>query len=98
MTGVRSISNSSTPPRACARSKQVLEATRTRLKPLDEQEIFIRKSLDERRAVIVEILAVLQRVGHQPPPALLVQPEDALQAVRTAITLGAMLPDMRATG
>ena len=45
--------------------------------------------------MIVEILAVLQRVGHQPPPALLVQPEDALQAVRTAITLGAMLPDMR---
>jgi septal ring factor EnvC (AmiA/AmiB activator) len=71
------------------------EAIRTRLKPLDEQEVFIRKSLDERRAVIVEILAVLQRVGHQPPPALLVQPEDALQAVRTAITLGAMLPDMR---
>ena len=72
-----------------------IEATRTRLKPLDEQQVFIRKSLDERRAVIVEILAVLQRVGHQPPPALLVQPEDALQAVRTAITLGAMLPDMR---
>ena len=73
-----------------------IDATRTRLKPLDEQEVFIRKSLDERRAVIVEILAVLQRVGHQPPPALLVQPEDALQAVRTAITLSAMLPDMRA--
>jgi septal ring factor EnvC (AmiA/AmiB activator) len=72
-----------------------IEATRTRLRPLDEQEAFIRKSLDERRAAIVEILAVLQRVGHQPPPALLVAPEDALQAVRIAITLGAMLPDMR---
>jgi septal ring factor EnvC (AmiA/AmiB activator) len=72
-----------------------IEATRARLKPLDDREVFFRKSLDERRAVIVEILAVLQRVGHQPPPALLVAPEDALQAVRTAITLGAMLPDMR---
>ena len=72
-----------------------IEATRGRLKPLDEQEGSIRKSLDERRAAIVEILAALQRVGHQPPPALLVQPEDALQAVRTAITLGAVLPDMR---
>ena len=68
------------------------------LKPLDEQEVFIRKSLDERRTAIVEILAALQRVGHQPPPALLVQPEDALQAVRTAITLGAVLPDMRGAG
>ena len=45
--------------------------------------------------MIVEILAVLQRIGHQPPPAPLVQPEDALQAVRTAIMLSAMLPDMR---
>jgi septal ring factor EnvC (AmiA/AmiB activator) len=73
-----------------------IEAARARLKPLDEQEASIRKSLDERRVAIVEILAALQRVGHQPPPALLVQPEDALKAVRTAITLGAVLPDMRA--
>jgi septal ring factor EnvC (AmiA/AmiB activator) len=73
-----------------------IEATRARLKPLDEQEVSIRKSLDERRTAIVEILAALQRVGHQPPPALLVEPEDALKTVRTAITLGAVLPDMRA--
>ena len=46
--------------------------------------------------MIVEILAALQRIGRQPPPALLVRPEDALQAVRTAITLGAVLPEMRA--
>jgi septal ring factor EnvC (AmiA/AmiB activator) len=38
----------------------------------------------------------LQRIGRQPPPALLVSPEDALRAVRTAITLGAVLPEMRA--
>ena len=73
-----------------------VEAARGRLKPLDDQEASIRKSLDERRVAIVEILAVLQRVGRQPPPALMVQPEDALQAVRAAITLGSLLPDMRA--
>jgi murein hydrolase activator len=72
-----------------------IEATRGRLKPLDAQEAALRKSLDARRSAIVEILAALQRAGHQPPPALLVQPEDALTAVRTAITLGAILPDMR---
>jgi septal ring factor EnvC (AmiA/AmiB activator) len=72
-----------------------IEATRGRLKPLDAQEAALRKSLDERRSAIVEILAALQRAGHQPPPALLVQPEDALKAVRTAITLGTILPDMR---
>jgi septal ring factor EnvC (AmiA/AmiB activator) len=73
-----------------------IEATRARLGPLDEQENLLRKSLSERRDVIVEILAALQRIGRQPPPALIVRPEDALQAVRTAIALGAVLPEMRA--
>jgi len=73
-----------------------VEATRARLAPLDEKQHLFQKSLDDRRAAIVEILATLQRVGHQPPPALLIQPEDALQAVRTAIMLGAVLPEMRA--
>jgi septal ring factor EnvC (AmiA/AmiB activator) len=73
-----------------------VDATQARLQPLDEQERLFQKSLDERRGVIVEILAALQRIGRQPPPALMVRPEDALQAVRTAITLGAVLPEMRA--
>jgi septal ring factor EnvC (AmiA/AmiB activator) len=55
----------------------------------------IRKSLDGRRAVIGEVLAALQRMGRQPPPALIASPEDALQSVRTAIVLGAVLPEMR---
>jgi len=73
-----------------------IEATEARLKPLDEQERLFQKSLDERRTAIIEILAALQRVGRQPPPALMVRPEDALQAVRTAIALGAVVPEMRA--
>jgi len=72
-----------------------IEATQARLKPLDEREHIFKTSLDERRAVIVEILAALQRIGRQPPPALMVRPEDALQAVRTAIMLGAVVPEMR---
>ena len=48
-----------------------------------------------RRAVIAEVLAALQRLGRRPPPALLVSPEDALQSVRAAILLGAVLPDMK---
>jgi murein hydrolase activator len=70
-------------------------ATETRLKPLDEKEQTIRKSLDARRSVIGEVLAALQRIGHRPPPALIAKPEDALQAVRTAMLLGAVLPEMR---
>ena len=70
-------------------------ATEARLKPLDNNERSIRKSLDGRRAVIGEVLAALQRIGHRPPPALIASPEDALQSVRTAMLLGAVLPEMR---
>jgi septal ring factor EnvC (AmiA/AmiB activator) len=75
--------------------EQRIVATEARLKPLDDSERAIRKSLDGRRAVIAEVLAALQRMGRHPPPAVMVQPEDALQSVRTAIMLGAVLPEMR---
>jgi septal ring factor EnvC (AmiA/AmiB activator) len=72
-----------------------IAATQARLAPLDGKESGIRKSLDGRRAIIAEVLAALQRMGRRPPPALLVRPEDALQSVRSAILLGAVLPEMR---
>src|SRR5262249_8343544 len=71
-----------------------INTTQTRLDTLNQQEALLRKSLERRQAVIVEIIAALQRVGRQ-PPALLVSPEDALRAVRAAITLGAVVPEMR---
>jgi murein hydrolase activator len=72
-----------------------IAATQERLKPLDDNERSIRKSLDGRRAVIGEVLAALQRIGRRPPPALITSPEDALQSVRAAMVLGAVLPEMR---
>jgi septal ring factor EnvC (AmiA/AmiB activator) len=69
--------------------------TEGKVAALDENANGIRKTLQARRAVIAELLAALQRLGHRPPPALLVRPEDALKAVRTAIMLGAVLPEMR---
>lgn len=73
-----------------------IEATQQRLEPLDAKELTIRRSIEGRRAVIGEVLAALQRIGRRPPPALIASPEDALVAVRTAMVLGAVLPDMRA--
>jgi len=67
----------------------------TRLRPLDESERALRRSLEERRTTIAEVLAALQRIGRLPPPAILVSPEDALRSVRTAILLGAVLPEFR---
>jgi septal ring factor EnvC (AmiA/AmiB activator) len=67
----------------------------TRLRPLDSREQQIRSSLDSRRSEIVEVLAALQRAGRRTPPALLVRPEDALQSLRTAMLLGAVVPELR---
>src|SRR5690606_13992925 len=41
------------------------------------------------------VLAALQRMGRQPVPALIVSPEDALRSVRSAILLGAVVPELR---
>lgn len=52
-------------------------------------------ALYERRAVLAEVLAGLQRLGRKPPPAVVVRPEDALAAVRSALLMGAILPELR---
>jgi murein hydrolase activator len=60
------------------------------------QEEAIRASLSARREVLAEVLAALQRMGLNPPPAILVTPQDALASVRSAILLGAVVPELRA--
>ncbi len=69
--------------------------TQERLAPLDDREHILRASLEQRRNVIAEVLAALQRIGRHAPPALMVRAEDALQSVRSAMVLGAVLPEMR---
>jgi septal ring factor EnvC (AmiA/AmiB activator) len=72
-----------------------LTATEGRLAPLEDREQSLRRSLNERRATIAEVLAALQRIGRRPPPALLVSPEDAAKTLRGAIVLGAVVPELR---
>nr|WP_245411795.1 murein hydrolase activator EnvC [Phyllobacterium leguminum] len=66
-----------------------------KLTSLREQEDGIRLSLRTRRGVLAEVLAALQRMGLSPPPAILVRPDDALASVRSAVLLGAVVPEMR---
>ncbi|WP_234900359.1 murein hydrolase activator EnvC family protein [Rhizobium skierniewicense] len=66
-----------------------------RLAKLGVREDGVKVSLRERRGVLAEVLAALQRMGRNPPPALLVSPEDALASVRSAILLGAVVPGIR---
>lgn len=66
-----------------------------RLAKLDLTRGKIRTSLANRKAVLAEIIGALQRMGRKPPPALLVRPEDALSSIRSAIMLGAVVPEIR---
>lgn len=74
--------------------KQIL-ASEKKLADLGVKEDGIRRSLHERRGLLAEVLAALQRMGRNPPPALLVTPDDALASVRSAILLGAVVPGIR---
>ncbi|MGB6116949.1 MAG: murein hydrolase activator EnvC [Mesorhizobium sp.] len=66
-----------------------------RLAALEGDRSMVKASLGERRGVLAEVLGALQRMGRNPPPAILVKPEDALSSVRSAILLGAVVPELR---
>ena len=79
-----------------------LQATEARITGIEQRLVTlaqtsdaIRTSLETRRAVVVEVLAALQRMGRSPPPAVLVRPEDMLEAIRASMMLGAVLPELR---
>ncbi|KQU92391.1 hypothetical protein ASD99_11310 [Mesorhizobium sp. Root695] len=74
---------------------QDIEDIGAKLEGLKGQEQKIRASLVARRDVLAEVLGALQRMGLNPPPAILVKPEDALSSVRSAILLGAVVPELR---
>lgn len=72
-----------------------VEGINTRLVTLRGEQATLRASLSERRDLLAEVLGALQRLGVSPPPAILVTPEDALSSVRSAILLGAVVPELR---
>lgn len=72
-----------------------IERVNDRLAVLGVREDEMQASLAERRDVLAEVLAALQRMGRNPPPALLVTPDDALSSVRSALLLGSVVPGLR---
>ena len=84
---------------ATAKSRELEEnisRTGARVVELEEERGKLRQSLQARRAVLAQVLGALQRMGKNPPPALLVTPQDALKSVRSAILLGSVVPEIRA--
>jgi septal ring factor EnvC (AmiA/AmiB activator) len=77
-------------------TERQMDAANARLTTLTDSENALRRSLDSRRGVIADVLAVLQRMGRSPPPAILVRPQDMTQAIRAAMLLGSVIPDLKA--
>lgn len=74
------------------RSVQTADA---KLEKLSAESIVIRSSLAEKQDQLSELLAGLQRLEQNPPPALVVEPQNILQALRGAMMFGAVVPEMR---
>lgn len=84
---------------ASARQREMgkrIDRASARLATLSGDRESVRRSLRGRKALLAEVLAALQRMSSNPPPAILIEPADALSAVRSAILLGAVIPEIRA--
>ncbi|QPC43645.1 peptidoglycan DD-metalloendopeptidase family protein [Kaustia mangrovi] len=65
-----------------------------RLDGLDAESKALRSKLADRHYALAELLAGLQRLERNPPPALAVKPDDALAALRGAMLLGTVVPEL----
>jgi len=67
-----------------------------RLSNLIVSELDVRGRLDGSNAEIANVLAALERISLNPPPALIVDPDDALGSARSAMLISAIVPQLRA--
>ena len=73
-----------------------IAASETELAELARDRATLLVSLGEKQDVLSELLAGLQRLEENPPPALVVEPDDILSALRGAMLLGTIVPELRA--
>jgi murein hydrolase activator len=81
--------------RSLQAQEAALAATQDKLMGFAKETIEIRSDLAAKQDVLSEILAGLQRLEQNPPPALVVAPDDVLKALRGAMMFGAVVPDLR---
>ena len=88
--------------------KQKLVATAARIEELERDKIALGAEIarletqDKRiiqsfardRVSVTRLLALLERLQHDMPPAIVIRPGDALGAVRSSMLIGASLPDI----
>lgn len=69
-----------------------LNTVEQRLAQLETEEASSMQTLQQQRSRLANLLAVLQRMGREPPPALIIRPDDATAAARSAMMLSTVVP------
>lgn len=59
------------------------------------QELEVRGRLDGADTNISNVLAALERISRDPPPALMINPDNALDSARSALLISAILPQLQ---
>ena len=72
-----------------------IAALEDRLGELIVQELEVRGRLDGADTNISNVLAALERISRDPPPALMIKPDNALDSARSALLIAAILPQLR---
>jgi septal ring factor EnvC (AmiA/AmiB activator) len=70
-------------------------AMEARLGDLIVAEFEVRGRLEGASGTISGVLAALERISRNPPPALIVDPSDALGSARSAILISAIVPQLQ---
>lgn len=66
-----------------------------RIDALTRQVAEVRNSISDRHSTISKLLAAMQRIGRQPPPALITRRDDALNMVRSAMLMATVFPELK---
>lgn len=78
-----------------AAGEKGVQGRRAQLDALNARETALSQEMARSRAELARLLAALQLYRRQPPPALLVTPGSAKDAVRAAILIRAVEPELR---
>src|SRR5690606_7876974 len=72
-----------------------VSAMEDRLGELIVAELEVRGRLEGAGGTISGVLAALERISRNPPPALIVDPSDAVGSARSAILISAIVPQLQ---
>lgn len=74
------------------------EGQRAKLIELNAREAALKTKIEANRGELAKLLGALQMYQRRPPPPLLVNPRSAKDAVRAAILIQAVTPELQARG